>query len=214
MLVIICSHRIFTAAILLVVELIFLQQLVAAILQSALAPVLVPERCASHRLFRQATCPFYLFQTLPAAGSQRRREVADAEFLCLLSRPGQSECEAQLTASSALRLSFQSAYILSPSVMIVVAVNPTQPQTLRMALAFLLTDLILLTRKDIWIVIKNSRLQFMIHHPLDNRRRTWCTAGVQQHPTLFPFQKPIRQNDCWSLHLGGKVTKKWVIPKR
>jgi hypothetical protein len=91
--------------------------------------------------------------------------------------------------------------------MIVVTVNPAQPQTLRMALAFLLTDLILLTRKDIRIVIKNSRLQFMIHHPLDNRRRTWCTAGVQQHPTLFLFQKPIRQNDCWSLHLGGKVTK-------
>ena len=101
------AHRELAAAVLLIIELVFLQQLVAAILQAALAPVLVPERCASHRLFRQATCPFYLFQTLPAAGSQRRREIADAEFLCLLSRPGQSECEAQLTASSALRLSFQ-----------------------------------------------------------------------------------------------------------
>ena len=48
----------------------------------------------------------------------------------------------------------------------------------------------------------------MPNHPLDDGRRARCAASMQQHPTLFYFQKSFWQYDSWFLHNEGKDTKK------
>ena len=72
------------------------------------------------------------------------------------------------TAPSSFGLPFESTDVLTPLLMVVVAVNPCQAETFRMALALVLADLIFLTGKDVRIVIEYRRTDIMLHHPLHN----------------------------------------------
>ena len=174
------TRRELTATILLIIETIRLEQLIAPLLQATLAPVLCPEHSAGHGLFRRPSCPFYLFQVLPATGSQRGSEVFHAEFGCLVGRSCQPQCEALLTAPPPFRLTFHATDATQPFRMVIVAINPAQPQALSMPLAFLLANLILLAGPDVGVIIIYNRCHLMLHQPLNDGRRTRGTAGMQQ----------------------------------
>ncbi len=73
-----------------------------------------------------------------------------------------------LTATAALRLSFQPTHILTPLLMVVVAIYPNQSETLRVAFALLLSNLIFLTGKDVWIVIIYRRSDIVLNQPFND----------------------------------------------
>ena len=127
------------------------------------------------------TSMLYLFEALPAAGSQRRSEVSEAQHLSLTGCCRQTEGKTLFAPSAPFWLFLKTANVLQPLLMVVVSVNPSYAKTLCMALALLFTDLILLTWPDVWIVIEYGRAHAIGKHPLYNGRRTWGTAGMQQH---------------------------------
>ena len=156
------SHGKLATAVLLVIEVKFFQQLIPPFIKAALAPVLRPERRLRHRRLCQMTCTLNLFQTLPSAGGQCRGEIADTECLGLLRRGRQPQQETLFAASSSLRLSLQSAHILSPLLVIIVAIDPGQTQPLRMTFTLLFADLVLLPGPDIRIVIEYRWMDLML----------------------------------------------------
>ena len=168
----------FTAAVLLIVEVVLLQKLVATLLKATLTPVLSPEdyagrchRCSCiDQLFCLVAGALYLLQALPTAGSQCGSKIFDAKFLGLLGCLDESQGKALFTAAASLRLALQSTDPLSPAFVIVVTINPPEPQTLCMTLALLLADFVFLARIDIGIVIKNGRAYIVLHQPLDDGR--------------------------------------------
>ena len=97
----------FTATILLIVEGIFTQQLVAAVAQSSLPPVLCPEHRAGYAGLGCEPCFSDLFDTLPARRCQGGGEMNHAKTLGLPGCLQESEPEALQAAASAFWLSFQ-----------------------------------------------------------------------------------------------------------
>ena len=138
-----------------------------------------------------------LFETLPTGRSQSGRKVLDTKLLCFLCSSCQTKGKAQLTTFTSLGLSFKSADILLPLLMVVVAINPFQPQALCMALTLILTDLVFFAGEDVRIIIEDHRTNIMLYQPLDNRRGTRCTTGMQQH-----LLTPLWNNNCRPLHLS------------
>ena len=65
--------------------------------------------------------------------------------------------------------------------MVVVAFYPADAEALGVTLALLLSDLVLLARPDVGVVIEYGGTHPIGHQPLHNGRRAWGTAGVQQH---------------------------------
>ena len=175
------AGRELAAAVLLVVELILSEQLVAALLKASFAPVLRPEGHAREGLLSSEPRTVDLLQVLPAAGGQRRGKTAEAPLRGRLCRRHQPQAEALLAAAAALRLLLQSADALEPLLVVVVAVNPLQPQTFGMALALLLANLILLARPDVRVIIKDGGLYVALHQPLYNSRRAGGAAGVEKN---------------------------------
>ena len=156
--------------ILLVVEVKFFQELVAPFLQATLAPVLIPEGGALDSLLCQMTSPIDLFETLPTTGSKGCREVLQSKFFRLPGSLRQTECKALLTPSAPFRFTLKATHILSPLVMIIIAINPSETETLCMAFTLVLADLIFLTGKDIGIIIEYCWANPIGEHPLHNRR--------------------------------------------
>jgi hypothetical protein len=65
--------------------------------------------------------------------------------------------------------------------MVVVAVNPRQPETLGVALAFLLAYLVFFPWKDVRIVIVDGGVHVILQHPFHDGAAAWRAAGVQQY---------------------------------
>ena len=162
------SGRELASAVLLVIEVVLLEQLVATLLESALAPVLSPELGSWSNLFCHMSCPLYLFQTLPATGGQRGGEIAEAQLLSLESCLGQSQRKALLTAQSPFGLVLQPANACTPPFVVIVTVYPFQSQTPGMALTLVLADLVFLARPDIGIEIEDGGTHAISHQPLHN----------------------------------------------
>ena len=166
------TSRELTAAILLVIKSIFLEQLVATLLQATLAPVLRPEvnilRVCIDCFLSCEPSTVNLFQTLPTAGGQRGGEIRNAEFLCLTGCRRQTHKEALLTAMSTLRFTLKSLDTATPRGVVVVAINPLNAQRLSVAFTLVLADVILLARPDIGIVIENRGAHTIGQQPLDN----------------------------------------------
>lgn len=144
----------FTPAILLIVEVIFAQQLVAALLQSALSPVLIPEGHVGHCLFGLMTRTIDLLQALPATGGQRSGKIFESKLPGLLCCHRQPQGEALLAPPTPLWLALKTADTTEPLLMVVVAVDPSQSQTLGMPLTLVLTDFVFLAGPYIGIIIE------------------------------------------------------------
>ena len=117
---------------------VLLEQLVATILQTALAPVLCPEarEGGAHPrplpkgwevgdyFLGSKTGTVDLLETLPAAGGQRGGKIRDAELLSLAGGSGKTQGKALFAATATLGFVLQSADMLQPRRMVVVVVNP------------------------------------------------------------------------------------------
>ena len=121
-------------------------------------------------LFCEQTGTIDLFETLPPAGGQCGRKEGDAQLLRFAGGSGETQCETLLTATTSLRLSLETTDPLTPSLVIIVAVDPADAQRLRMTLALLFTDIVLLTRPDIGIVIIDDRTDVVLYQPFDDSR--------------------------------------------
>ena len=186
--VLLVTNREFAATILLVVETILLQQLVASLLQAPFTPVLGPKShrvrtvaVVIHRTLRSLSGTLNLLQTLPTAGGQRSGKIADSQFLSLPCRLHEAQHEALFAAAAPLRFMLQATDTLSPCSVVVVTVYPSQAQALGMSLALVLADVVLLAGEDVRIIIKNGWAYLMLHQPFYDGRRTRRTTGMQQH---------------------------------
>ena len=92
--------------------------------------------------------------------------------------------------------SFKPTDVLPPLLVVVVSIDPSESETLCMTFTLVLADLVLLKRIDIRIVIEYHRTDVVLHQPLDNRRGTRGTTGMQQN-----LSAPIWNNNRRFLHL-------------
>ena len=168
-------------AVLLVVESVLVEQLVATILQASLAPVLCPEGGAGNGRLGAQTRLGDLLQALPTGRGKRGGEICQPQFFGLQGCCLQPIREALEATTAPLGLSLQASHSLKPALMVIVAVNPLKSQALCMPFAFLLADVIFLARKDVGIEIKDSGADVVLQHPLHDGRRTRSTTGMQQH---------------------------------
>ena len=157
-------------AILLVVEVVFAKQLVATLVESALAPVLCPEASAGNGSLGGLSGTCDLFDALPARRGEGGGEPRESQLLRFACCCGQTQGEAKFAATSAFGFVLQSAYVVFPLLVVVVAVDPSHPEAISMPLALLLADLIFLKRVDVGIVIEDDGAQTMSQQPLDNGR--------------------------------------------
>ena len=88
------SHAKFTTAVLLIVEIVLFQQLVAPFIQPPLAPVLSPVCSSFHLRLGKETCLINLLQALPSRGSKSSGEVSQAKLASSKRRGIESVAEA------------------------------------------------------------------------------------------------------------------------
>ena len=62
--------------------------------------------------------------------------------------------------------------------MVIVPVNPADAKTLRMSLAFILADVVFLTRVDVGVEVEDGGADVVLEHPLDDGGGAGCTTGV------------------------------------
>lgn len=114
----------FATAVALVVEGVFAEELVAAFLQTSLAPVARPEMGAGDGSFGGETCTLNLVEALPAGRGEGGGEGVDAQLHSLACCRGEAQAEAELAACPTLRFTFEAADGGAPTVMIPVVVDP------------------------------------------------------------------------------------------
>ena len=147
---------------------VFLEQLIAAFVQTTLAPVLCPEGDTINLLFCSMTGTFYLFKAFPSGRGQSGGKILDAQPFGHLSCCCQTQGEALLTTMATLRFPLQAMYAAKPRLVVVVTINPLQTEAFRMTLALVLAYLILLTGIDIGIEIEDDRYYAVSQQPLYN----------------------------------------------
>ena len=174
-------HRKFTSAILLIVESVLLDNLNSALAQAPFAPVLRPKGHLWHLRLGKMPCFFNLLQALPTTRSQRSGDDRKAMLFGIFRSSQKPKLKTFQTSWASLGFLFQTIHFLQPLSMIVIIVNNLQAQRLRITGTFVFSNLILLQRIDIWIVIINGRRNTMLHHTLDDGRRTRRAACVEQH---------------------------------
>lgn len=175
------AHAVFAAAIGLIVEVISGNQLATPLLQTAPAPVLLPEHDARHLAGRHAAGRVDLVQVFPARRSQGRRKEREPVVGRISGRPTQTGGKTTQTAGSPLGFPFETAHLGHPTVVVVVVVDKIEPQPPGMTYALGLAPLILLARIDVGVAEKEGGAHPVVEQALDNRRRTRRATAVQQH---------------------------------
>ena len=183
----------FAAAVLLVVELVFVEELVAAVLEAGFAPVLGPEEgegvgmrwCrimlnGGDGLLGEETCLVDLVEALPAGGGEGGGEVGDAELLGLEGGGGETDAEALEAAGTAFGFVFESLDLLEPALVVVVAVYPTDAEAVGMAFAFVFADFVFLEGVDVGVVVEDGGTDVVLEHPLDDGGGAGGTASVEE----------------------------------
>ena len=174
----------FASAILLVVEIVFLQQLVSSVLQSAFPPILFPEYGAGIAGGGSASCLEDLLQTFPPGGGKGGGEDGKAVFRSIVCRLRQPQGEALQATATALRLILQSLHGVQPVRMVIVGIDEVEVQGRDETYRLVFPYLILLLRIDIGVAIEYGGADAVLQHALDDGRRARCAARVQQHPIV------------------------------
>ena len=155
-------HGELATAVLLVVEVVFAEELVATVLKPAFTPVLSPKGDwgfgGGDRLGGRFACNGYLVKTLPSGGGESGGEVFYAKTLRLARRLQEAKAETELAAASTLWLLLQSLYGREPSAVVVVGVYPSYAKALCVAFALVLAYLVFLKWEDVGIIIKYSEI--------------------------------------------------------
>lgn len=184
------AHAEFAAAVLLVVELVFAEELVAAVLEAAFAPVLGPEGGAFDSLLGLEARLSDLVKAFPAGGGKGGGEVGDAKLLGLEGGGGEADAEALEAAGAAFGLVFKALDLLEPAVVVIVAINPRDVEAVGMAFALVFADVVFLARVDVGVEVEDGGADVVLKHPFDNGGGAGCAASVEQH-----LVKPFRDDD-------------------
>ena len=120
------AHAELATAVLLIVEIIFVEQLVATILKSTLAPILCPEDGAWNSCLGAQTSLRDLLKTLPTGRGECGGEILQAQCFGLQGGNLQPIGEALETTTASLRFTLQSTNSLEPALMVIVAINPLE----------------------------------------------------------------------------------------
>ena len=140
------SHTEFTSAVQLVVEGVFLEQLVAPFLQAAFAPVLFPEDGAGAGCGGAPSGFVDLVEVFPARGGKGGGEHPEPVQGGVAGGGGEAQGEARQAAASAFGFALQPLYVVQPGGVVVVGVHEVQPLCRDEADGLLLADVILLPR--------------------------------------------------------------------
>ncbi len=174
------SLAVLTSAVLLVVETVFAEELVAALLKSAFAPVLCPKERTWHGLLRGEASFCDLVESLPSRGCKCCRKDAKSKFLRLFCSLQKSYAKTFEAPPAAFWLSLKARNSLAPCFVVVVAVYPLDVQRLCVAFALVLARLILLAWEYVRIIIEYCGLKSVCEHPFYYCRTAWCAAGMEQ----------------------------------
>ena len=177
---------------------VLLEQFVATLLQTSLAPVAIVEADSFARLLRYFLCgpmPCFvdLSERLPATRCQCRREHPKAQFHCHTCSLKQSHLEALQASCATFWLHLHSLHLATPSLMIVVIVDDVQIQRSSIARAFILANQIFFLGEDVGIEVIECGTHVVGQHPFDDGARTWGTAAVQQHFVISSLHRYIKK---------------------
>ena len=157
------GHAELAAAVLLVIETIFTDELLPALLKAAFAPVPVPP-CHIRIKGGGISAGFVnLVQAFPSGGGKGGRDDMESVGMGIFCRAAQPQAEALQAASSALRLSFETADSLAPCIMVIVGVHDFKSEGSRIARTFVLADEVFLLRPDIGIAIEDRGTDAVLH---------------------------------------------------
>lgn len=146
-------------------------------------------RGAIDRLRSLQTCGVDLVEVFPTGRGEGGRKERNTEFLRLACGRQQTVIETCLAALAALRLVLQTLYGREPFFMAVpawlvvsgdspVGIYPLYTQRLRVALRFVLADLVFLEGVDIGIEIIDDGRDIMRQQPLYDSAGTRCATGM------------------------------------
>ena len=145
----------------LVVEVVFVEELVAAVLKTSFAPVLCPEGSAFYGLLGCQSCLGDLLKALPTGGGEGGGEVGDAKCPGLDGCGSETNAEALQTTPSAFGLVLETLDLLKPLFMVVVTIYPRDVETVGMAFTFILADVVFLARVDVGVEVENCGTNVM-----------------------------------------------------
>ena len=177
------SHGEFAAAPELVVEVFLSEDLAPALLQTALAPVLIPVGGAGVQGSRFERGLSNLIKALPAASCEGCRKAPDAE-LCGHGGGGpHAHAETQPAAFAAFWIAFVSLDGVAPACVVPVAVRERNGKLFTVADALVL----LLFRKYVGIEVVDVRRVVVLQKPFENGGGTGRAAAVQQNGFFHGF---------------------------
>ena len=122
-----------------------------------------------------------LVKTLPTGGGEGGGKVGNAELLGLEGCGCEANAEALKATVATFGFVFKSLNLLEPCFVVVVAVYPLDAKTVGMTFAFILADVVLFTRVDVGVEVKDGGADVVLEHPFDNGGGTGGAASVEQH---------------------------------
>ena len=195
----------FATAVLLVVEVVLVEELVAAVLEAGFAPVLWPEEGGGMRWHRimlngrgrgkersdgllgKEACLVDLVEVLPTGGGEGGGEVGNAELLGLECGGGETDAEALEAAGTAFGFVFKSLDLLEPCLVVVVTVYPWDVEAVGMTFAFVFADVVFFAWVDVGIEVEDGGVDVVLEHPLDNGGGAGGAACMEENT---PFCSP------------------------
>lgn len=169
----------------LVVEVVFAEELVAAVLKAAFSPVLRPKGDGGFGGADGLGGGFAgsgdLVEIFPTRGGEGGGKVLDAETLGLACRGKEAKAEAELAAAAAFGLLLKATDGVDPLPVVVVGVYPAYAKAFGMAFALVLARFVFLQWVDVGVIIIYGGAHAILQQPFDYGRRARGAAGVEQH---------------------------------
>ena len=174
-------HAEFAPTVLLVVEGVFLEQLVAPFLQAAFAPVLFPKLGTGIAGGGAASGFVNLVEAFPARRGKGCGKEGKAVFGGIAGGFGEAQGKALQAARTAFGLVFQPQHLVAPGIVVVVGVNKVQPLGGDKADGLVIADFVFPAGVDVGIAVEHGGAYAVGQHTFDDGRRAGCTARMQQY---------------------------------
>jgi hypothetical protein len=175
---VILRHAELAAAVSLVVEAIFLDDLITAVLKTILTPVLIPPddqviwwnsfNPQSTKVDSPLTGFIDLVQGFPSRRSQSGGDDLDASPASITGCAEKTQLEAFQASASPLGLVLQTLHLRKPTFMVIIRVDDLKSERLSIAGALVLTDLVLLIRIYVRVAIIYDRSYAVLKQSLYN----------------------------------------------
>ena len=172
----------FTSAIQLIIEAVFADDFISAVLKPAFAPIHLPPGNAGEKGAGVCSGIIDLTEIFPTGRSQGGSENVKSVPGGVRGCPGKPVAETFGAALAFLRLSFQPSGDALPLPVVIIVLNYFKPGLGSIAEAFIEADIIFGLRENIGIAEENDGAKALIYKAFHNRRRAGGAAGVEQNP--------------------------------